>query len=206
MKKKIRNNFFKIFLCICCIFVGFIVFHVGRTISSTYLFYESDEELSNLYYEEEEKYNFLETLEDDVIVEGIGINIKEIPNDKVAYKIYNNENNVIFYYHLKEDNSSSSRNRNDSVTITLSEDFYILDEEYDFVHVHQSLSDYIYDYRKMVNYISILLGILFVFIFFLVIFILFQLSKITIDTIYFKTKKSYKKSIDYKHNYKNDNK
>lgn len=70
-----------------------------------------------------EHYDLLEEVANLSIDEENGINISKIPTDKVEYKIYNSDDNIIFKYCVKGDSSYKA-------TIKLSNECKLIEKKY----------------------------------------------------------------------------
>ncbi|MCI8412064.1 MAG: hypothetical protein HFJ40_06530 [Clostridia bacterium] len=98
-------------------------------ISSKVIFNEiaKEEKIMDNYYSEKEKCELIQSLAGEVIEEGIGIDTKKIPSDKIRYRIENDDENIIFYYYLKDESTNEYKH---DATITLSNEYSILKNEY----------------------------------------------------------------------------
>lgn len=140
---------------------------------------QNDEEMMNYYQIKKERCEFLRHVAEETVENGKGINTKKIPNDEIQYRIYNDEENVIFYYYLKD--VEASDNKYDA-KITLSNEYSIIKEEYG-IEI-ESLNEYIRLYKYGNKVISVVLAIAFVIGIYVVIGILFILiSKLIIRKI-----------------------
>lgn len=74
-----------------------------------------------------EKHESLKMIAKDSIEEGQGIRINQLSKAGVQFKIYNDGENIILYYYINEKNGDEYPYK---ATITLSNDYEILDEEY----------------------------------------------------------------------------
>ena len=74
-----------------------------------------------------EKHESLKMIANDSIEEGQGIQIDQLSKAGVQFKIYNDGENIILYYYINEKNGDEYPYK---ATITLSNDYEILDEEY----------------------------------------------------------------------------
>ena len=74
-----------------------------------------------------EKHESLKMIANDSIEEGQGIRIDQLSKAGVQFKIYNDGENIILYYYINEKNGDEYPYK---ATITLSNDYEILDEEY----------------------------------------------------------------------------
>lgn len=74
-----------------------------------------------------EKHESLKLIAKDSIDEGHGIRINQLSKARVQFKIYNDGDNIILHYYINEKNGDKYPYM---ATITLSNDYEILDEEY----------------------------------------------------------------------------
>lgn len=124
----------------------------------------SDEiSLQEDYEIKKEKCELLRTISSNLIQEGKGINTQGITNKDIKYKIYNDGDNIIFYYYIE--NNYSSKNIY-TARITLSNDYKILDEEYGV-----KLEDY-ETYKHTVQFSEILLSAAYALFIVLVVYII----------------------------------
>ena len=82
-----------------------------------------EEDIHEQYQEKVDNCLLLQKVAEDCIEEEKEIHIENIPHDLVKYKIYNQNDNIVFEYSLK--NASSY-----DATITLSQDYKIIKEKY----------------------------------------------------------------------------
>lgn len=108
-----------LFFMLSIAIVGAIIFFSYLTCKFAYV--NDEQKIRNSYEEQEKNCELLKRVAKDTIIEGI-IAIEKIPQEKVEYKIYSDDGNIIFHYYLKEDYKYKA-------TITLSEN-KILEEEY----------------------------------------------------------------------------
>lgn len=133
---------------------------------------QNEQEMMSNYETKKEKCELLKDIAKESIQEGVGIDTRKIPNDEVQYgvqyRIYNDNENIIFYYSLQDD----STNEHDlyNARITLSNEYKILEEEYS-IEI-ESLDEYIESYNLESRYISVTLSIILVLCFYLLIVIL----------------------------------
>ncbi|MCI8548196.1 MAG: hypothetical protein HFJ38_04840 [Bacilli bacterium] len=138
------------------ILLGVLLSIVVAIILSKVIFNEisNEEEMMNEYYSKKEKYELIQSLPGKVIEEGKGIDIKKIPSDKIYYRIENDDENIIFYYYLKDE--STNKYKHDA-TITLSNEYIIKKKEYGIEM--KSLDEHIESYNNGYKLEAVLLSI-----------------------------------------------
>lgn len=136
---------------------------VAIIISSMFISnYMSNNQTIIMSYEaKKEKCELLRKVVDESVQEGIGIDTKKIPNEKIKYQIYNDNENIIFHYHL-QDNSNSESTYN--ATITLSNDYRILREDYSIEL--ESFDEFSKKCNFIIKFTSLLLSLVFVALFY----------------------------------------
>lgn len=155
MKFKIRV-ILKLFLILVA-FIFFVRFYLVR--KNLLLNYKLEEKkILSSYEDKKEKYDLVNSLLDDVLVQGGYIDIKKIPIDKIKYRIYNYNDNIIFSYNLKNEFSSGSI---PFAKITLSNDCNVINEEYSKL---ESFEEYKEEYIKEANVYATVLSILPIFL------------------------------------------
>lgn len=155
MKFKIRV-ILKLFL-ILVTFIFCVRFYLVR--KNLLLNYKLEEKkILSSYEDKKEKYDLVNSLLDDVLVQGGYIDIKKIPIDKIKYRIYNYNDNIIFSYNLKDEFSNSSI---PFAKITLSNDCNVINEEYSKL---ESFEEYKEEYIKEANAYATVLSILPIFL------------------------------------------
>lgn len=155
MKFKIRV-ILKLFL-ILVTFIFCVRFYLVR--KNLLLNYKLEEKkILSSYEDKKEKYDLVNSLLDDVLVQGEYIDIKKIPSDKIKYRIYNYNDNIIFSYNLKNEFSNSSI---PYAKITLSNDCNVINEEYSKL---ESFEEYKEEYIKEANVYATVLSILPIFL------------------------------------------
>lgn len=138
---------------------------------------QNEQEMMSNYETKKEKCELLKDIAKESIQEGVGIDTRKISNDEIQYRIYNDNENIIFYYYLQEDSITEHRY---NATITLSNEYRILEEEYSIET--ESLDEYIKSYNSESRILSVMYAVLLVLGFYfllsiLVIIILFLLKK-----------------------------
>lgn len=169
--KRVIPKFLKIFFTFILIIVCIIV--SGEIIFNNYVYDES--EIINSYEIQEEKCQLLKEISKDVIGRD-GIKIGDINGDEVQYRIYNDDENIIFYYYLKDASASSEHQY--EATITLSKEYDILNEEYSIET--QEFEEYKESRVILYKIVSVCYGALFVIfccLLILVVYILIKLIK-----------------------------
>lgn len=140
----------------------------------------NEQEMINSYETKKEKCELLKDIAKESIQEGIGIDTRNISSDEVQYRIYNDNESIIFYYYLQDASTTEHRY---NATITLSNEYRILKEEYS-IEI-ESLDEYIKSYNSENRFLSVMCGILFVLVFYYLLYILVLiisfLLKICID-------------------------
>ena len=111
-----------------CLIIGSIVLGVSNTIVTFCDIGRNNVEIQNDYKTKKEKCELLRTIPSVCIEEGKGINTQEISNKDIKYEIYNDNENVIFYYYIEGENPRKNPYK---AKITLSNDYKIIDEKYD---------------------------------------------------------------------------
>lgn len=145
---KVKRFLLKVLKGVLTLLLILLVIGVGTNI--IYDNIASDEiSLQEGYEIKKEKCELLRTIAGDVIEEGKGINTQGITNKDIKYKIYNDGDNIIFYYYIVEQYSSEI---NYNARITLSNDYKILDEEYGV-----ELEDY-ETYKHAMQFLEILIS------------------------------------------------
>lgn len=79
------------------------------------------------YEAKQEKYEFLKEIARDAIEEGNGIEINQFSREGIQYNIYNEGENIIVHYYIDEKIGDEYPYK---ATITLSNDYEILEEKY----------------------------------------------------------------------------
>lgn len=102
------------------------------------------------YETKKEKCELLKDIAKETIQEGVCIDTRKISNNEVRYRIYNDNERILFYYYL-QDGSTTDNSYN--AVITLSNEYKILDEKYS-VEI-ESFEEYV----KSCKVSSILCGI-----------------------------------------------
>lgn len=155
---------------------------VAIIISSNVIFnhMQNEQEMISSYEDKKQKCELLKDIANESIQEKIGIDTRKISNDEIQYRIYNDNESIIFYYYLKDDSTSEPRY---NATITLSNEYRILQEEYS-IEI-ESFDEYIKSYNRVNRLLSVMYATMYVigfymFIVILVIIISFLL-KICID-------------------------
>lgn len=72
----------------------------------------------------ESTYKYLDKIADDVIEEGVGIKLVDLPKDVVKYEIYNENNEIIFKYYL--DNKDMKYVDSSYMSVLLSDNYEII--------------------------------------------------------------------------------
>lgn len=121
----------------------------------------NDQTIIISYEAKKQKCELLRDIAEESVQEGIGIDTKKITNEKIKYHIYNDNENIIFYYYL-QDNSTSEPTYN--ATITLSNDYRILREDYSIEL--ESFDEFSKNYNFIIKFTSLLLSLIFVALFY----------------------------------------
>lgn len=123
-KKRFIAKFFEIFLVIISIALLTSGIAIANVIFDVM---QNEQEIKSNYEERKQKCEMLQEIASSTIQEGICINTGKISDDEIKYQIYNDNENIIFYYYFPDDLRSSPKY---NATITLSKDYKILKEEY----------------------------------------------------------------------------
>lgn len=159
-KKFISKRFKVLFVIILTI--------VAVIISSKVLFntMQSEQKMLNSYEMKKQKCELLKEIAHKSIQEGISIDTRKISNDEIQYSIYNNNERIIFYYYLQDDSTTERRY---NATITLSNEYKILKEEYS-IEI-ESFDEYVKSHNSANRILSVLYALLFIFSSYLLIYI-----------------------------------
>ena len=174
-KKRFISKLFIILLAISLSVVTVII-------SSKIIFekMQNEQEMMSNYENKKEKCELLKDIAKESIQEGVGIDTRKISNDEVQYRIYNDNESIIFYYYLQEDSTTEHRY---NATITLSNEYRILEEEYS-IEI-ESLDEYIKSYNSGNRFLSVMYAILlvlgFYFLLCILVIIISFLLKICVD-------------------------
>ena len=103
-KKRFISKLFIILLAISLSVVTVII-------SSKIIFekMQNEQEMMSNYENKKEKCELLKDIAKESIQEGVGIDTRKISNDEVQYRIYNDNESIIFYYYLQEDSTTEHR-------------------------------------------------------------------------------------------------
>ena len=74
-----------------------VIITIGSIISYNVLLTQNENELNSY---SESTYQYLDEIADNVIQEGVGINLLALPEDVVKYEITSQDNGVVFKYYL----------------------------------------------------------------------------------------------------------
>lgn len=142
---------------------------VAVVISSKIIFNNSqnEQEMISSYETKKEKCELLKDIASESIQEEIGIDTRKISNEEIQYRIYNDNESIIFYYYLQDDSTTEHRY---NATITLSNEYRILREEYS-IEI-ESFDEYAKSYTRENRVLSIIYGILLVLCLYLLILLL----------------------------------
>ena len=100
-----------------------------------------------------ETYNHLNEIANNVIKNGVGIDLSEIPDDVIKYEITGEKDKIIFKYYLNNTNGmylAPSAN----MTIELSNDFTIISKKSNYF----SKEKYVKNIKHQINLYSLLIG------------------------------------------------
>ena len=140
-----------IFLCVVCGLIAVI----GGIISYNVLLSQYDNEL-NAY--SESTYQYLEEVADNVVQEGIGIDLRKLPEDIAGYNITTSDNDGIirFTYYL-DNNKDMLFAKQSSMTVELSKDsFKIISKIPDCF----SKVDYVLKIKEQMSALSTIIGLI----------------------------------------------
>lgn len=169
---KAKKRFFIVFLIFLTVLMVVIL---NNTIFWTKT---NQQELISKYQIKKEKCEMLKEVARETIQEGVGINLKKIPENGVQYDIHNSDDNkqIIFYYYLEDD-----PNREYNATITLSNEYKIINEEYS-VEL-ESFDEYVKTYKKLDKILSNIYSILLICTIYMVVLVIVVIC-VTIKTVY----------------------
>lgn len=170
-KKRIISKLFKVLLLI---FVSVLTVIIASKIMFTKM--QNEQKMISSYEIKKEKCELLKDIAKESIQEGVGINTKKIPSDKIQYRIYNDNENIIFYYYLRDDSTAKHKYE---ATITMSNEYKILNEEYSIEM--ETLDEYIKAYNVVNRFLSVMLSIMLVYCIYILIFIILLLLKVCVD-------------------------
>jgi hypothetical protein len=153
----------------------FILVGVVMVIVISNIMYEklqNEQKMVSDYEKEKESCELLKNIAKETIKEGVGIDTRTISNDEIQYRIYNDNEKIIYYYYLIDESikDDSTAEPKYNATITLSNEYKILKEEYS--DEIESLTEYSKSYTFMNRLYAIIYGILFWVCFYLLIYIL----------------------------------
>ncbi len=142
-----------------------------------------DDEIKESYEIKEDKFKLLKTIAEDSVEEGKMIRINQISREGIQYKIYNSGENIILYYYIDEKINNEYPY---TATITLSNNYEILDEEYFELEDFDTYREKAKDSQKIYS-------------FFIVLYVLFMMTALfgacfSIYLIYNAIKKSKKQT------------
>lgn len=142
---------------------------VAVIISSNVIFnhMQNDQEMISSYEEKKQKCELLKDIVNESIQEGVGIDTRKISNDEIQYRIYNDNESIIFYYYLPDDSRTGQHRYN--ATITLSNEYKILKEDYS-IEI-ESFDEYVKTYNFGYRVISVVYALLFIICLYLLIYI-----------------------------------
>lgn len=103
----------------------------------------------------ESTYQYLDEIADNVIQEGVGINLLALPDDVVKYEITSENNEVIFKYYL-DNNKGSEFDGSANMTVELSDNFEIISKKPNY----SSEEDYIKNIKYNMTFLSVITGLL----------------------------------------------
>ncbi len=173
------------------ILVAILLSIVTVIISSRIIFekLQNEQKIMNSYENKKEKCKLLKDIARESIQEGVSIDTRKIFNDKVRYNIYNDNESIYFYYYLQDDSTDQNTY---NATITLSNDYKILEEKYS-IEI-ESLDEYIKSYSLGNKVFSILCGILILLACYFFICILVFIATLLLKTYMDQKKKRFIKN------------
>lgn len=121
-----KRNRFIVKVAVAVLILIFVVIFIGISSKDIFNKISNENEMINSYNIKKEKCDLLQSIVNDVIDED-GIHINKIPVDKIKYNIYDEDENIIFYYSLREEQTNTHKYY---ATITLSNRYQILDKNY----------------------------------------------------------------------------
>ena len=102
-----------------------------------------------------ETYKHLDDIANNVIKNGVGIDLSAIPDDVVKYEITSENDEIIFNYYL-DNNKDMDFAPSASMTVKLSNDFIIISKKPNYY----SEEEYVKSIRFAFYYSSVLVGVL----------------------------------------------
>lgn len=103
----------------------------------------------------ESTYQYLDEIADNVIQEGVGIDVLALPDDVVKYEIISENNEVIFKYYL-DNNKGMEFAVSANMTVELSDNYEMISKKPNF----SSEEDYISNTKFAMIFLSIKIGVL----------------------------------------------
>lgn len=170
-KKRVISKLLKVILLI---FVSVLTVVIASNIMFTKI--QNEQKMISSYAIKKEKCELLKDIAKESIQEGVGINTKKIPSDKIQYRIYNDNENIVFYYYLRDDSTAKHKYE---ATITLSNEYKILDEEYS-IEI-ETIDEYIKSYNVVNRFLSVMLSIILVCCIYFLIIIILLLLKVCVN-------------------------
>ena len=102
----------------------------------------------------ESTYQYLDEIADNVIQEGVGINLLALPDAVVKYEITSENDEVIFKYYL-DNNKDSEFAVSANMTVELSDNYEIISKKPNY----SSEEDYISNIKFAMIFLSIMIGV-----------------------------------------------
>ena len=147
---ELNSNSFRVWLIIIVSIV--IIVSISGIISYNLIMSEHGHEL-NSFSEDNNKY--LDEIANNVIQEGIGIDLSSIPEDIREYEITKENDGIIFKYYLDNDKDMTYA-VSANMTVELSDDFNIISKKTNY----SSKEDYQNDVKIVMIFTSIMIGVL----------------------------------------------
>lgn len=187
MKKRKRTILIVIGVLVFILFnIGFVMISSKKELKDSL----GENEIMHSYNVKKENSELLEALVTEVVSEN-GIEINQIPTDKYGYRIYDENENIVFYYYLKEYSESNPPN----ATIVLTKQYKVLEQNYSIKL--ESFEEFKDDYIGQTKIISVIKGIMNLILFYLglaIILLIGEFIFVVFNIIYEEYQKSQKSS------------
>ena len=109
-----------------------------------------DEAIRQCYETIKEKQEFLKTISSDVVKEYEGIEFKQFSETEIKYNVYADGENITVCYYIDEKNGDEYPYK---ATITLSNEYQILDEQYPEIEHFEKKKKSIKFFEKLLSFI-----------------------------------------------------